>query len=137
MNPSVIKLLIDLADQKAKTASIALASALKDEQSTKDKSNTLYQFANQYEDKLSQKSLTGISISEYRNTRQFISNIEKIALQQSTYIQFAKDAVSQRQADFRAIELTNNTGFGYYQSGTAVNSFAGNVFRHSVSIITL
>ena len=104
MNPSVIQLLIDLADQKAKTASIALASALKNEQSTKDKSNTLYQFANQYEDNLSQKALSGMSISEYRNTRQFISNIEKIAVQQSIYIQLAKDAVSQRQADFRAIE---------------------------------
>jgi hypothetical protein len=34
MNPSVIQLLIDLADQKAKTASIALAGALKNEQST-------------------------------------------------------------------------------------------------------
>ena len=104
MNPSVIQLLIDLADQKAKAASIALASALKNVQSTKDKSNTLYQFANQYEDNLSQKALSGMSISDYRNTRQFISNIEKIALQQSSYIQFAKDAVSQRQADFRAIE---------------------------------
>jgi flagellar export protein FliJ len=104
MNPSVIQLLIDLADQKAKAASIALASALKNEQSTKDKSNTLYQFASQYEGNLSQKALAGISISEYRNTRQFISNIEKIAVQQATYIQFAKDAVSQRQADFREIE---------------------------------
>jgi flagellar protein FliJ len=104
MNPSVIQLLIDLADQKAKTASIALASALKNEQSTKDKSNTLYQFANQYEDNLSQKALSGMSISDYRNTRQFISNIEKIAVQQSIYIQLAKDAVSQRQADFREIE---------------------------------
>jgi flagellar FliJ protein len=104
MNPSVIQLLIDLADQKAKTASIALASALKNEQSTKDKSNTLHQFANQYEDNLSQKALSGMSISEYRNTRQFISNIEKIAVQQSIYIQLAKDAVSQRQADFREIE---------------------------------
>lgn len=83
-----------------------MATALKNEQSTKEKSNTLYQFANQYEDNLSQKSLTGISISEYRNTRQFISNIEKIALQQSNYIQFAKDAVSQRQAEFREIEKT-------------------------------
>jgi flagellar export protein FliJ len=45
-----------------------------------------------------------MSISEYRNTRQFISNIEKIAVQQSIYIQLAKDAVSQRQADFREIE---------------------------------
>lgn len=104
MNPSVIQLLIDLADQKAKAASIALASALKNEQSSKEKSNTLYQFANQYEDNLSQKSLSGISISEYRNTRQFISNIEKIAVQQSAHIQFAKDAVTQRQADFREIE---------------------------------
>ena len=104
MNPSVIQLLIDLADQKAKAASIALASALKNEQSSKEKSNTLYQFANQYEDNLSQKSLSGISISEYRNTRQFISNIEKIAVQQSAHIQFAKDAVAQRQADFREIE---------------------------------
>jgi flagellar FliJ protein len=104
MNPSVIQLLIDLADQKAKTASIALASALKNEQSTKDKSNTLYQFANQYEDNLSQKALSGMSISDYRNTRQFISNIEKIAAQQSAYIQFAKDTVAQRQADFREIE---------------------------------
>jgi flagellar FliJ protein len=104
MNPSVIQLLIDLADQKAKAASIALATALKNEQSTKDKSSTLYQFANQYENNLSQKALSGMSISEYRNTRQFINNIEKIALQQSAYIKFAKDAVSQRQADFRAIE---------------------------------
>jgi flagellar protein FliJ len=104
MNPSVIQLLIDLADQKAKAASIALASALKNEQSSKEKSNTLYQFANQYEDNLSQKSLSGISISEYRNTRQFISNIEKIAVQQSAHIQFAKDVVTQRQADFREIE---------------------------------
>lgn len=104
MNPSVIQLLIDLADQKAKAASIALASALKNEQSSKEKSNTLYQFANQYEDNLSQKALNGISISEYRNTRQFISNIEKIAVQQSAFIQFAKDAVTQRQADFREIE---------------------------------
>jgi flagellar export protein FliJ len=64
----------------------------------------LYQFASQYEGNLSQKALAGISISEYRNTRQFISNIEKIAVQQATYIQFAKDAVSQRQADFREIE---------------------------------
>jgi flagellar export protein FliJ len=64
----------------------------------------LYQFANQYENNLSQKALSGMSISEYRNTRQFINNIEKIALQQSAYIKFAKDAVSQRQADFRAIE---------------------------------
>lgn len=104
MNPSVIQLLIDLADQKAKAASIALASALKNEQSSKEKSNTLYQFANQHEDNLSQKALSGISISEYRNTRQFITNIEKIAVQQSAYIQFAKDAVSQRQADFREIE---------------------------------
>lgn len=104
MNPSVIQLLIDLADQKAKAASIALASALKNEQSSKEKSNTLYQFANQYEDNLSQKALNGISISEYRNTRQFISSIEKIAVQQSAYIQFAKDAVAQRQADFREIE---------------------------------
>jgi hypothetical protein len=30
-------------------------------------------------------------------------------------------------ADFRAIELTNNTGFGIFQSGSATNSFAGNV----------
>jgi len=104
MNPSVIQLLIDLADQKAKTASIALASALKNEQSTKDKSNTLYQFANQYEDNLSQKALSGMSISDYRNTRQFISNIEKIAVQQSAYIQFAQDIVTQKQADFREIE---------------------------------
>jgi flagellar export protein FliJ len=104
MNPSVIQLLIDLADQKAKAASIALASALKNEQSTKDKSNTLHQFANQYEDNLGQKALQGMSISEYRNTRQFISNIEKIAAQQSAYIQFAKDTVAQRQADFREIE---------------------------------
>jgi flagellar export protein FliJ len=104
MNPSVIQLLIDLADQKAKTASIALASALKNEQSTKDKTGTLYQFANQYEDNLSQKALFGMSISDYRNTRQFISNIEKIAAQQSIYIELAKDAVSQRQADFREIE---------------------------------
>ena len=104
MNPSVIQLLVDLADQKAKAASIALASALKNEQSSKEKSNTLYQFANQYEDNLSQKALNGISISEYRNTRQFISSIEKIAVQQSAYIQFAKDAVAQRQADFREIE---------------------------------
>jgi flagellar FliJ protein len=104
MNPSVIQLLIDLADQKAKAASIALASALKNEQSSKEKSNTLYQFANQYENNLSQKSLSGISISEYRNTRQFINNIEKIAVQQSAHIQFAKDAVTQRQADFREIE---------------------------------
>ena len=104
MNPSVIQLLIDLADQKAKAASIALASALKNEQSSKEKSNTLYQFANQYEDNLSRKALSGISISEYRNTRQFITNIEKIAVQQSAYIQFAKDAVTQRQADFREIE---------------------------------
>jgi len=104
MNPSVIQLLIDLADQKAKAASIALASALKNEQSSKEKSNTLYQFANQYENNLSQKSLSGISISEYRNTRQFINNIEKIAVQQSAHIQFAKDVVTQRQADFREIE---------------------------------
>ncbi len=104
MNPSVIQLLIDLADQKAKAASIALASALKNEQSSKEKSNTLYQFANQYEDNLSQKALSGMSISEYQNTRQFISNIEKIAVQQSAFIQFAKDAVTQRQADFREIE---------------------------------
>ena len=88
MNPSVIQLLIDLADQKAKTASIALASALKNEQSTKDKTGTLYQFANQYEDNLSQKALSGMSISDYRNTRQFISNIEKIAAQQSIYMFF-------------------------------------------------
>jgi flagellar export protein FliJ len=104
MNPSVIQLLIDLADQKAKAASIALASALKNVQSTKDKSNTLYQFANQYEDNLGQKALKGMSISEYRNTRQFISNIEKIAVQQSAYIQFAQDIVTQKQADFREIE---------------------------------
>lgn len=104
MNPSVIQLLIDLADQKAKAASIALASALKNVQSTKDKSNTLYQFANQYEDNLGQKALKGMSISEYRNTRQFINNIEKIAVQQSAYIQFAQDVVTQRQADFREIE---------------------------------
>jgi flagellar export protein FliJ len=104
MNPSVIQLLIDLADQKAKAASIALASALKNVQSTKDKSNTLYQFANQYEDNLGQKVLQGMSISEYRNTRQFINNIEKIAVQQSAYIQLAQDVVTQRQADFREIE---------------------------------
>ena len=30
-------------------------------------------------------------------------------------------------ANFRAVELSNNTGFGIFQSGTAVNSFAGNV----------
>jgi hypothetical protein len=30
-------------------------------------------------------------------------------------------------ADWRSIELTNNTGFGIFQSGTATNSFAGNV----------
>lgn len=29
--------------------------------------------------------------------------------------------------DFRAIELTNNLGMGIYQTGTAINSFAGNV----------
>jgi hypothetical protein len=29
--------------------------------------------------------------------------------------------------DFRAIELTNNTGFGIYQSGTAKNTLAGNL----------
>ena len=104
MNPSVIQLLIDLADQKAKAASIALASALKNVQSTKDKSNTLHQFANQYEDNLGQKALKGMSISEYRNTRQFINNIEKIAVQQSAYIQLAQDVVAQRQADFREIE---------------------------------
>lgn len=114
MNPSVIQLLIDLADQKAKAASIALASALKNEQSSKEKSNTLYQFANQYEDNLSQKSLSGISISEYRNTRQFISNIEKIAVQQSAHIQFAKDVVTQRQADFREIEK-NDLYTKYYR----------------------
>jgi hypothetical protein len=30
-------------------------------------------------------------------------------------------------ADWRSIELTNNTGFGIFQSGTATNSFAGNI----------
>jgi hypothetical protein len=36
-------------------------------------------------------------------------------------------------ADFRAIEVSNNTGFGIFQSGTATNSFAGNVLINTTT----
>lgn len=104
MNQGVIQLLIDLADQKSKAAAVALASALRNEQSTREKASTLYQFAGQYEHNLTKKSQDGMSMSEMRNTRQFINNIEKVADQQTAYIQFAKNEVAIKQAQFSAIE---------------------------------